>query len=386
MRFLKKNNNKVEKTAQEHLALAEAHKQAIKNQWKIFLQTGVFVLAAMIALLALALAWFAMNDRVGAEMSGISAQHRTVELRTYGSAGIHDDVLKKIMGMNGENGFWYRLNSLSENFMETSSQTPALNWLLSDESKVGNYSTAQDWSVYWDQTDSRRTDYAIEPGSSGELVFYVVPYYEGDITVNCSFDLIGYKHDSSDYIQLQESDYAYGFLGGHILFFLETKNEDDTIDLTWIKDGTFELTINSAQSGHEYPYTIYWIWPQTFAEYVLQSGDGYLYDRSPLLNSFSNKEKLREMVVLNDSDRSMVNAPQKYFYSSLTRSPLTKEQNETEISHIVDIYNKSTIELSTDNPAAMQAFIDLSSYYNQADQVIGKNIDCVRIKLVANPN
>ena len=31
------------------------------------------------------------------------------------------------------------------------------------------------------------------------------------------------------------------------------------------------------------------------------------------------------------------------------------------------------------------AFIDLSSYYNQADQYIGGHVDCLRVKLEMQP-
>ena len=117
---------------------------------------------------------------------------RSVELKTYGNAGIHDDLLKKIT--KSEN-FWYKLGDAVSGFFETSSDKYAINWLLSDTSNMGNYSTdQQDWEQFWQNSQgAERQDKAIEPGSSGELTFYVVPKYDGTVEMNMNLSLIPYK-------------------------------------------------------------------------------------------------------------------------------------------------------------------------------------------------
>jgi hypothetical protein len=72
--------------------------------------------------------------------------------------------------------------------------------------------------------------------------------------------------------------------------------------------------------------------------------------------------------------------PQKYFYNSLTQSPLEKENQlisgENGIDDIHD--NSPTIEGDM-----AQNFVDLSSFYNQADQIIGSQISFVLVELSA---
>lgn len=72
----------------------------------------------------------------------------------------------------------------------------------------------------------------------------------------------------------------------------------------------------------------------------------------------------------------MVKRPERYFYSNLTKNPLSTDQKE--LAEIRNMYNKPSKELSE---TAKNAFVELSSYYNQADQYIGSQVDCVRVRL-----
>ena len=60
------------KTAAEYRQAADEHVRTLKDFWKDFLVSGLFVLAAIVAIFA-CLAWFAANNRVSATGSGISA-------------------------------------------------------------------------------------------------------------------------------------------------------------------------------------------------------------------------------------------------------------------------------------------------------------------------
>ena len=109
-----------------------------KEKKKRIHQMIVFVIAAI----AVIIAWFVSNTRVRGTGTTVSADMKNVELKTYGSAGIHDDLLKKIMDQENPTGSsWYQ--KLANAFLETSPDKYSVNWLLSDESNVGNYSTAQ---------------------------------------------------------------------------------------------------------------------------------------------------------------------------------------------------------------------------------------------------
>lgn len=342
---------------------------------------------ATVVIVALTIAWFANNTKVHSTDTAVSADMRNVELKTYGGAGIHDDLLKKITKseqMTQQKSFWYELGDKIKNSFETSPEKYAINWLLSKESNIGNYSTTQsDWEKYWKNPPqgAERQDEAIEPGDSGELTFYVVPKYDGTVELSMNLSLIPYKVKGDDFTEITEENdnVAKKFIDGHILFFLENGTETDKKTIQWIKDGTFRITIEDAKKDVEYGYTLYWCWPQSFGEAVLKADDIYLNNRKKLFSEFLNGEEMRKLI-LQEDDLSMVKKPERYFFSNLIKAPLSSDSNQKELEEIPKMYNQSSEELL---PDAKNAFVDLSSYYNQADQYIGSHVDCVRIQLSA---
>ena len=374
--------------------IAQENYESLRREEKKIIARMIVILLAVIAVVAaLCIAWFVHNTRVQSNGMTISADSGSVELRTYGGAGIHDDLLKQIMGSDqtdSQKSFWYELADNLKKYFETSSEKYAINWLLSDTSNMGNYSTdQQDWESYWQNPPqgAERQDKAIEPGSSGELTFYVVPKYDGTVELKMNLNLIPYKAEENKFTEITEEHdkIAKDFVDGHILFFLEKGTDTSTTantagkELQWIKDGTFNITIENAEKNKEYEYMLYWCWPQSFGEAVLKAEDSYLNGREILFSDFTNGEAMRNTILLTD-DLSMVKKPERYFYSNLTKNPLSAEQKE--LKNITNIYNKSSDELS---PDAKNAFVDLSSYYNQADQYIGSHVDCVRIQLTGQP-
>lgn len=348
----------------------------------------VIALAAAAVIVALTIAWFASNTRVRATGVAVSADiERVVELRSKGGAGIHDDLLKQLMKLEDHES-WY---SVLKNVLDTSPEKYTVNWLLSDESNIGNHSTKQpDWENYWKDSNNHRQDQAIEPGSSGTLTFYVVPKKDGDIKLDMQLSLIPYKYDTAVKGNFTEADnYTKDLVSGHILLFLEEKDSSETnlskenTNLQWLKDGSFSLSIKNAKKDQEYPYTLYWCWPQTFAETMLEKGDSFLTmnSRKPLLSEFKNGEEVRKEIACGENNTySMVKMPGRYFYSNLTKSPLSSDQKELKV--ISERYNQSSAEMAEEQK---NAFIDLSSYYNQADQYIGGHANCLRVKLEMQP-
>mgnify|MGYP004478019569 FL=1 len=348
----------------------------------------VIVLAAAAVIVTLSIAWFASNTRVRGTGMAVSADiESVVELRSKGSAGIHDDLLKQLMKREDHES-WY---SVLKNVLDTSQEKYTVNWLLSDESNIGNYSKEQsDWENYWENPNNHRQDQAIEPGSSGTLTFYVVPKKDGDVNLDMQLSLIPYKYDTAVEGNFTEADkYTKDLVSGHILLFLEEKDSSETdtskanTNLQWLKDGSFSLSIKDAQKGQEYPYTLYWCWPQTFAETMLKEGDSFLTmnSRKPLLSEFKNGEEVRKEIACGENNTySMVRMPERYFYSNLTKSPLSGGQQELNV--ISARYNQSSADMAEEQK---NAFIDLSSYYNQADQYIGGHANCLRVKLEMQP-
>ena len=357
-----------------------------KEKTRTIARMIVIALAAAAVIAALTIAWFASNRRVSGTGMAVSADIESVELRSKGGAGIHDDLLKQLMKQE-DHGSWY---NVLEKILDTSPEKYTVNWLLSDESNIGNYSNEEEnWEEYWKDSNNHRQDQAIEPGSSGTLTFYVVPKKDGDIKLDMQLSLIPYKYDTAVDGNFKEADdYTKDLVSGHILLFLEENSSDtDTskgnINLQWLKDGSFSLSIANAKEDQEYPYTLYWCWPQTFAETMLEEGDSFLTmnSRKPLLSEFKNGEEVRREIACGENNTySMVNMPGKYFYSNLTKSPLSNDQKE--LSVIEQKYNQSSADMEEEQK---NAFIDLSSYYNQADQYIGGHANCLRVKLEVQP-
>lgn len=368
----------------------ESYEDLKKEQKRTIYRLIAIVLAAGAVIAALSIAWFVSNTKVRAGGAGISADMKSVELKTSGSTGIHDDLLKKILSgdyQNPENGK-----------LETSPEHSTVNWLLSDESKIGNYDNTEkntNWEEYWKDSKHERRDKAIEPGSSGELKFYVVPKRDGTINLSMQLSLIPYIYKDNELKEVTEQN-TKNFIYGHILFFCERENSSNGSgkqDVEWLKEGSFSIQIEDAKKNQEYQYTLYWCWPQNFAEFVLASGDELLNGNRPLLWTvdtenkpvckFENGEQVRKEIV-NEDSFSMTKNPGRYFYSNLTKNPLTTEQEE--IEQIANIYKNSNSEDSEEmNENEKNAFIELSSYYNQADQYIGSNANCLRVQLEMVP-
>lgn len=350
-----------------------------KEKRKTIYHIIIIAIVAIIVIIALCIAWFVSNTRVKGTGTTVSADMKSVELKTHGSAGIHDDLLKKIMAQENPPGSsWYQ--KLTDSFFETSPDKYSVNWLLSDQSKVGNYSNKQlDWEEYWKDSNNKREDQAIEPGSSGRLQFSVVPKTAGNITLDMQLSLIPYKYQDNKLEEAGETTKT--FTSGHILFFLEESSNagnKSATNLEWISNGNFTLKIPNAQKDTEYSYTLYWCWPQNFAEFTLAEGNEFLNGRKPILYEYANGADVRNAMAYADSQASMVNRPQRYFYSNLTQQPL--ETSQQELKKIENMHEK----LSNDKPT-QDAFVALSSYYNQADQYIGSHANCLRVKLEMQP-
>lgn len=360
--FFKKNDE--HKTAEEYRASAQSHKQAYKNQWKIFLNTGVFILAVLAIVFALTTAWFMNNSRVSGTGTNISTAADRFEIRSKGSKGVHDDVLQSIKGADG---FWY---SVVNSIRSSSGSESSVNWLLSENSNQKNYS---DHDVTFNGTTDKREDYAIEPGSKGELTFYIVPTLDGDLSLDLTFSVTPYRVESNGTYttvsgELEGSDaYANQFLTGHILYFLK-KVSNGTATYEWIENETFHIDIPDAKANVEYEYSIYWVWPQNLSRILLNTGDPYLNGQEI---EFDGVDMEIRPLVIEDMKKN----PEKYFFNSLIGKPLTT--NYAEVDEIDSIHNCSP-ETTKYN---VQYFVDLSSYYNQADQIIGRRISFVEVSL-----
>lgn len=348
----------------------EELKKEIQKRKKKARQSFVLVLAAAVAFLALGVAWFVSNNRVRITSGTISAGYSGVEIGSRGNQGVHDDFLKKV-----QKGISYLL---PEQKVNDTSGGGSINWLLGEESNMKNYS---DGKSFEETNAKQRKDYAIEPGTKGKLDFFVKPSQDGALSLELSLDITPYCLISADAeketqeVEPQEvgkNTVEAALLGGHVLYFLGKANEDKTITYSWIKNGTFRIEIPDAKAGTKYDYSIYWVWPLKLSSILLNKGDSFFTGTQA---EFDDKDKtggLRDEIVAD-----MAKNPDKYFFSSRTGAPL--DTAYAEVKAIPEIHENSG---KSDGTYDRQLFVDLSSYYNQADMKIGEKITFIKATLV----
>ena len=318
----------------------------------------IFVIAAIAVIIALCIAWFVSNNRVNGISGRISAKESGIEIGSRGSQGVHDDILKKV-----KSDLTYHLPGEGSNNQHDTSLGGSINWLLDSDSNMNNYSGGKSFT---DTGATFRKDYAMEPGTKGRLDFFIKPYEEGNLSLEFSLDIVPYVMNGDIPQVVDKTSTASQFLSGHIVYFLRETQNDDTVKFTWIKNGTFRITIPKAEKDKEYNYSIYWVWPLNLSTILLNKNDEFLNESTIEFDDKDATGALRDQIVTD-----MTIHPEKYFFSSLTGKPL--DTNYEELNVIKDILNNSTYD--------KQLFVDLSSYYNQADMKIGENISFITATL-----
>lgn len=344
----------------------EALEKEIENNKRKIVQSIVFIAAAAIALIAICMAWFVSNSRVNGTLVTVSAKYSGIEIGSEGRAGVHDDFLILKTIKEGITSYF------PENKEEhDTSSGGSINWMLNESSNMKNY---KDGKSFKETGAEYRKDYAIEPGTKGQLDFFIKTYEDGDFSLDFSFDISSFHvaDDNATPTTVGNDTVEAGLLSGHILYFLGEKQSDKEIKYTWIKDGKFKIDIKDAKKATKYNYSIYWVWPLNLSTILLNDGDSFLNGSTVEFDDKDSTGTLRNNIVTD-----MEKHPNKYFFSSLTGQPLDIEYDEVkEISKIHE--NSGKNEGNTYNK---QLFVDLSSYYNQADMKIGSGISFVTATL-----
>ena len=332
-----------------------------KEKKKRIRQMIVFIVAAIAVIIALCIAWFVSNNRVNGISGRISAKESGIEIGSKGSQGVHDDILKQV-----KSDLTYHLPGEGSNNQHDTSQGGSINWLLNSKSNMNNYSGGKSFT---DTGATFRKDYAMEPGTKGRLDFFIKPYEEGNLSLEFSLDIVPYVMNGDIPQVVDKTSTASQFLSGHIVYFLRETQNDDTVKFTWIKNGTFRITIPKAEKDKEYNYSIYWVWPLNLSTILLNENDEFLNESTIEFDDKDATGALRDQIVTD-----MTIHPEKYFFSSLTGKPL--DTNYEEVKAIERIHSSGA-----NSTYDKQLFVDLSSYYNQADMKIGENISFITATL-----
>ena len=330
------------KTAAEYRQAADEHVRTLKDFWKDFLVSGLFVLAAIVAIFA-CLAWFAANNRVSATGSTIGAKGpRFVLSGTQGgAAGKYD----------------------SQDDYTSDSTSLAVNNLFN----LNNMSA----------------DGSLAPGSAGQLQLNVRPLCNDlhDITVEMTWEIsvqtsaVGTATDASKNEEIINS--LKDLVRGHILVFQSKdpsgfySNPLVPVSTTVTQNGTSATVITqsftisrtsfcttgSNNTTKTVPQTLYWIWPEQFKSYVRTGNAGYGG------NLFASADATGYTALVDNINANHA----RYFRADSTNVP---GQAPSEVQTVKADMSSADVETC-------------ASYYNNADEVIGKNVKYIRVRFTA---
>ena len=171
----KQDNSIKEKTSDELLEEIAVNKRKLKRSF-------VFAFVALIAVIALGIAWFMSNSKVTSTGTSVSAQDdRLFELASVGerqtaeASYLKDESKKNILSAGAERTY----DSYIENGTEVQKKQTY---------HVGTGSLA--W--YLDSQES------ILPGANWKLEFYIIPKKDDVKSVTVSFDINGYVYTTEE--------------------------------------------------------------------------------------------------------------------------------------------------------------------------------------------
>ena len=240
------------KTAAEYRQAADEHVRTLKDFWKDFLVSGLFVLAAIVAIFA-CLAWFAANNRVSATGStiGAKADRYTLTAAGEGKPGAHV-------------GYYERT--------------------AEEKHTIAGLDTADGMTVTLGSNLNNETAGSLYPGARGKITFTVTPNTDnlGDITINLSRILKakGNIYEEADGNLSDDASTLLSLVKGHLLFFTSRKNgyySDRVVDskIEIHKSEFCEKGDVTKPTNKSVTINLYWVWPEYFQNFVLTGNTNY---------------------------------------------------------------------------------------------------------------
>ena len=358
---------KDELTPEEYRKKAQEEIQNYKHQWKIFIRTGIVVLAAAIAIIIACIAWFVSNNKVTGSGIGIRSAGSDFELAAdaeadgKNSAGAYDDLLEVSPGTEETLG--------DKSYITTDGSHTSITWSIVNESNMRN----------------NQNNLGIEPGTSGMLKFYIISHKDGALNVTLNLGLTGYTNGTGSTIEKAEEP-AQELVKGHVLLFAGyergtnsyegwisedadpwTMTLDNGSTLTRNADGTLTWVVENAKKDTAYPVQIYWIWPEILGSYLRkdQTATGnrpILFPEEPATgeNTSGNPKALPK-----DLYKKMSQNDKYFIYES-------KDDQVT-----ADILWQMRNDF---NPVI---YGEIADCYNLGDQYLGENVRYLKLKLEA---
>lgn len=358
------NKKKEELTPEEYRQKAQDQIEHYKQQWKVFLRTGIFVLVALVAIIIACIAWFVSNSKVSISGLNIQAAGSEFDLAAAGTRenkGVYDNLLDVQPGTD------IKLSDVA--YASTDGEHTSVTWAITEDSNMNN-----------------KTETGINPGSGGSLTFYIISHKDGKLSVTLNLAFTGYSGEenaisSGDLTEVGED--IQQLLEGHILLFagydaktnsyqnwisddagkwnVNLGTENNNISLSRDEQGNVIWSAENAVRDTAYPVTLYWIWPEILSSYLV-TDQQYTGNRPILFETESDlPDDLYKKMCSTERNR--------YFLVT----------DQTEFSNVVT--EGRLKQMRTDfNPAI---YGNMSVYYNMADQVLGEKVRFLKLKLDA---
>lgn len=325
------------KTAAEYRQAADEHVRTLKDFWKDFLVSGLFVLAAIVAIFA-CLAWFAANNRVSATGSTIGAKAGRYTLTAAGE---------------GESG-------AHVGYYERSERTPE------EKDTIDGLDTADAMTVTLGSNLNNETAGSLYPGARGKITFTVKPLVSDldGVTINLSrllkvTNIIGVVGDGGTLAP--EAEALLGLIKGHLLFFTSCENGyysgrvvDSKIEIR--KSAFCENGDEAKPTNKPVTINLYWVWPEYFQNFVLTGNTNYYKN----LFAAAGDAKSDYGALQADMNAHKSN----YFYGAANG---TSAANAPAVS----------ADMSFSDTAICSAL------YNNADEQIGNKVEYIQLRISA---
>lgn len=275
------------KTAAEYRQAADEHVRTLKDFWKDFLVSGLFVLAAIVAIFA-CLAWFAANNRVSATGSTIGAKaERYIISADTGTKGVYD------------------------------------------AGAAATFNIADSMDVTESSNFNNQTAGYLAPGTSGSITFYAQWLDDSpeDLDVDITRSIIATTAAPN-----ASAEEIKNLLTGHILFF---KNKDDGGYYSDWVGSTYTVTadeFNKAENK-KVKCALFWVWPEQFRSYVVP---GYLNYTRGLFSSSKSVDYVNLLADING------NKPRYFRYKSDSSIPdVSLDMSATDLQTCSLAYNEA---------------------------------------------
>ena len=280
--------------AEGYRAVADEHTQTLKDFWKRFMVSGLFVVAALVIILA-CLAWFLNNSQVKATGVGVDAAGARFAISSDGAQkGVYDQEA----GNDGLN------------------VTDSMN--VSATSNLVNLSSGD----------------TLGPGLYGQLTFTVTPYADdlGSVQIDIS-------REFRDKQRADVPDTVKALASGHLLFF-KSRDDNGYYESPILDD---QLTIAksefqdaSGNTTNSVTRTLYWVWPEYIQNFVYTGSANYYNN----LFATENNSYATMQTYINDHPGSFYSIS-----SGQTIPPLSNPMTSADLSACATAYNKADDEI-----------------------------------------